>query len=182
MLTEKIVNTNEYAGCVDLITGVEDFNSQVEYIEEFHTYKLNGEIIPSVTQLLSDGSYEGINKELLEYARFRGSLVHKEIETYLKTSEKGFTSEFYEFLTLYTRNKELFSTRAIFDYKTYNTNLKKNREKCYKQIQMYDKALEYLTGKGVDHYYMIWLPHNKEGKIFDLKEEFENDKYKWELI
>jgi hypothetical protein len=21
---------------------------------------------------------------------------------------------------------------------------------------------------------MIWLPHNKEGKIFDLKEEFEN--------
>jgi hypothetical protein len=175
MLTEKIVNTNEYAGCVDLITGVEDFNSQVEYIEEFHCYKLEGKIIPSVTQLLSDGSYEGINKELLEYAQFRGSLVHKEIETYLKTSEKGFTSEFYEFLTLYTRNKELFSTRAIFDYKTYNTNLKKNREKCYKQIQMYDKALEYLTGKGVDEYYMIWLPHNKEGKIFNLKEEFENE-------
>jgi hypothetical protein len=175
MLTEKIVNTPEYAGTVDLITGVEDFKSEVEYIEDFHTYKLNGEIIPSVTQLLSDGSYEGINKELLEYAQFRGSLVHKEIETYLKTQEKGFTSEFYEFLTLYTRNKELFSTRAIFDYKTYNTNLKKNREKCYKQIQMYDKALEHLTGRGVDHYYMIWLPHNKEGKIFDLKEEFENE-------
>jgi hypothetical protein len=175
MLTEKIVNTPEYAGTVDLITGVEDFKSEVEYIEDFHTYKLNGEIIPSVTQLLSDGSYEGINKELLEYAQFRGSLVHKEIETYLKTSEKGFTSEFYEFLTLYTRNKELFSTRAIFDYKTYNTNLKKNREKCYKQIQMYDKALEHLTGRRVDHYYMIWLPHNKEGKIFDLKEEFENE-------
>lgn len=174
MLTEKIVNTPEYAGCVDLITGVEDFESQVEYIEEFHCYKLNGEIIPSVTQLLSDGTYEGINKDILEYAQFRGSLVHKEIETYLKTSEKGFTSEFYEFLTLYTQNKEIFSTRAIFDYKTYNTNLKKNREKCYKQIQMYDKAIEYLTGRGVDHYYMIFLPHNKPGKIFDLKKEFEN--------
>ena len=175
MLTEKIVNTSEYAGCVDLITGVDDFESQVEYIEDFHCYKLNGEIIPSVTQLLSDGTYEGINKDILEYAQFRGSLVHKEIETYLKTSEKGFTSEFYEFLTLYTQNKEIFSTRAIFDYKTYNTNLKKNREKCYKQIQMYDKAIEYLTGRGVDHYYMIWLPHNKEGKIFDLKEEFESE-------
>lgn len=175
MLTEKIVNTNEYAGCVDLITGVEDFNSQVEYIDEFHCYKLDGKIIPSVTQLLSDGSYEGINKDILKYAQDKGTIVHKEIETYLKTSETGFTSEFYEFLRLYKENQELFSKRAIFDYKTYNTNLKKNREKCYKQIQMYDKALEHLTGKGVDDYYMIWLPHNKEGKIFDLKEEFENE-------
>lgn len=175
MLTEKIVNTNEYAGCVDLITGVEDFNSQVEYIEEFHCYKLNGKIIPSVTQLLDDGGYEGIDKDILKYAQDKGTIVHKEIETYLKTSETGFTSEFYEFLRLYKENQELFSKRAIFDYKTYNTNLKKNREKCYKQIQMYDKALEYLTGKGVDHYYMVFLPHNKEGKIFDLKEEFENE-------
>ena len=175
MLTEKIVNTNEYAGTVDLITGVEDFNSQVEYIEDFHTYKLNGKIIPSVTQLLDDGGYENINKDILKYAQDKGTIVHKEIETYLKTSKMGFTSEFYEFLRLYKENQELFFKRAIFDYKTYNTNLKKNREKCYKQIQMYDKALEYLTGKGVDDYFMIWLPHNKEGKIFNLKEEFENE-------
>ena len=174
MLTEKIVNTNEYAGTVDLITGVEDFKSQVEYIEDFHTYKLNGKIIPSVTQLLDNGEYININKEILDYARDKGLIVHKEIETYLKTQETGFTSEFYEFLRLYKGNEEKFSTRAIFDYKTYNTNLKKNREKCYKQIKMYDKAIEYLTGRGVDNYYMIWLPHEKEGKIFDLKEEFEN--------
>ena len=174
MLTEKIVNNEEYAGTVDLITGIEDFDSQVEYIEEFHTYKLNGKIIPSVTQLLDDGAYVGIDKKILDYARDKGNIVHKEIETYLKTQEEGFTAEFYDFLRLYTENKELFSTRAIFDYKTYNTNLKKNREKCYKQIQMYDNCLEYLTGKRVDHYYMIWLPHNKEGKIFDLKEEFES--------
>ncbi len=176
MLTEKIVNTNEYAGCCDLITGVEDFESQVEYIEDFHIYKLNGKIIPSVTQLLDDGTYIGVDKNVLDYARDKGNIVHKEIETYLKTSETGFTAEFYEFLRLYKGNKEKFSTRAIFDYKTYNTNSKKNREKCYKQISMYDKAIEYLTGKGVDNYYMIWLPHEKEGKIFDLKEEFENDR------
>lgn len=174
MLTEKIVNTNEYAGTVDLITGVEDFNSQVEYIEEFHCYKLDGKIIPSVTQLLDDGRYENIDKDILKYARNKGTIVHKEIETYLKTSEMGFTSEFYDFLRLYKENQGLFSKRAIFDYKTYNTNLKKNREKCYKQIQMYDKALEYLTGKGVEDYFMVFLPHNKPGKIFDLKKEFEN--------
>lgn len=175
MLIEKLINTDKYGGTADLITGVEDFNSQVEYIEEFHCYKLDGKIIPSVTQLLDDGGYEGIDKDILKYAQDKGTIVHKEIETYLKTSETGFTSEFYEFLRLYKENQELFSKRAIFDYKTYNTNLKKNREKCYKQIQMYDKALEYLTGKGVDEYFMIWLPHNKEGKIFNLKEEFENE-------
>ena len=178
MLTEKIVNTNEYAGTVDLITGINDFNSQVEYIEDFHTYKLNGKIIPSVTQLLDDGEYIGVNKDILEYARDKGNIVHKEIEEYLNNKKEGFTSEFYEFLRLYDENKEMFSTKAIFDYKTYNTNLKKNREKCYKQVQMYDEAIKYLTGEGVDHYYMIWLPHDKEGKIFDLKEEFENDKSK----
>lgn len=175
-LTEKKVHTNEYGGTVDLITGVETFDTpELFYDEEWHCYKLDGKIIPSVTQLLDDGSYEGIDKDILKYAQDKGTIVHKEIETYLKTSETGFTSEFYEFLRLYKENQELFSKRAIFDYKTYNTNLKKNREKCYKQIQMYDKALEYLTGKGVDEYYMIWLPHNKEGKIFNLKEEFENE-------
>ena len=175
MLIEKIVNTDEYAGTVDLITGVKNFDSQVEYIEEFHTYKLNGKIIPSVTQLLDEGGYEGVDKKILEYAQFKGSLVHKEIENYLRRQEMGFTDEFYQFLSIYTRYPEIFATRAIFDYKTYNTNLKKNREKCYKQIKMYDKAIKYLTGEGVDHYYMVWLPHNKEGKLFDLKEEFENE-------
>ena len=173
MLTEKIVNTNEFAGTVDLITGIDDFNSQVEYIEEWHTYKLNGKIIPSVTQLLDDGSYVNIDPMILKYAQDKGTLVHKEIETYLKTEKMGFTSEFYEFVRLYKENKELFDTKAIFDYKTYNQNLKKNREKCYKQIQKYDEAIKYLTGSGVDNYFMIWLPHNKPGKIFNLKEEFE---------
>lgn len=177
MLTEKIVNTDTYAGTVDLITGVKDFESQVEYIEEFHTYKLNGKIIPSVTQLLSDGNYEGIDKKVLEYAQFRGRLVHKEIEEYLRHQEMGFTAEFYEFLRIYTQNPEIFATRAIFDYKTYNTNLKKNREKCYKQIKMYDEAIKYLTGEGVNEYFMIWLPHDKEGKVFNLKREFEENYY-----
>lgn len=174
-LTEKKVHTNEYGGTVDLITGVETFDTpELFYDEEWHCYKLDGKIIPSVTQLLDDGGYEGIDKDILKYARDKGTIVHKEIETYLKTSETGFTSEFYEFLRLYKENQELFSKRAIFDYKTYNTNLKKNREKCYKQIQMYDKAIEYLTGKGVEDYFMVFLPHNKPGKIFDLKKEFEN--------
>lgn len=173
ILTEKIVNTDTYAGTVDLITGIDDFESQVEYIEEWHTYKLNGKIIPSATQLLDDGSYVEIEPAILKYAQDKGTLVHKEIETYLKTRETGFTSEFYEFLILYRQNHKLFENKAIFDYKTYNQNLTKNREKCYKQIKLYAEAIKYLTGEEIEHYYMIWLPHNKKGKIFDLREEFE---------
>lgn len=176
-LTEKKVHTSEYGGTIDLITGIDDFDTpQLSYDEEWHCYKLDGKIIPSVTQLLDDGTYIGVDKELLEYARDKGNIVHKEIEDYLKYHKEGFTSEFYEFLRLYKENEEKFSEKAIFDYKTYNTNVKRNREKCYKQIQMYDKAIEYLTGEKVDHYYMVWLPHDKEGQIFDLKKEFEGGK------
>ena len=178
MLIEKLINTNKYGGTADLITGVEDFDSQVEYDEEFHTYTLNGEIIPSVTQLLDNGEYVDIDKNILKYAQDKGKLVHKEIEEYLKAQEMGFTAEFYEFLRLYTTQPEIFSTRAIFDYKTYNTNSKKNREKCFKQIKMYDEAIKYLTGEGVNEYFMIWLPHNKKGKIFNLRKEFD-EKYEY---
>lgn len=173
VLTEKIVNTDKFAGTVDLITGIKEFKSDVEYDDEWHTYTLNGKIIPSVTQLLDDGCYANIDPKILEYAQFKGSLVHEEIEQWWKQAEEGFTSEFYEFLRLYTENKEFFDKKAIFDYKTYNTNLKKNREKCYKQIKMYAEAVKYLTGEEIENYYMIWLPHNKKGKIFDLRKEFE---------
>ena len=173
MLIEKIVNTKGYAGTVDLITGIEDFESEVKYDDEWHTYKLNKKIIPSVTQILDDGSYKNVDKEILNYARDRGTIIHKEIENYLKYGKYGFTSEFYEFLRLYKENQELFKTKAIFDYKTYNTNIKSKRKKCYKQECLYDKGIEHLTRKRVDNYFMVWLPHNKEGKIFDLKEEFE---------
>ena len=113
MLTEKIVNTDTYAGTVDLITGIEDFESQVEYNAEWHTYKLNGKIIPSVTQLLDDGSYIDVDPVILKYAQDKGTIIHKEIENYLNKGTMGFTSEFYEFLRLYNENRELFETKAI---------------------------------------------------------------------
>ena len=66
LLSEKIVNTDKYAGTVDLITGIDDFKEQVVYDDEWHTYKLNGKIIPSVTQLLDDGEYSDVDKDMFE--------------------------------------------------------------------------------------------------------------------
>ena len=175
ILSEQIVNTYEYAGTIDILTGIDEISPQVEYNDEWHSYKLNGKIIPSVTTLLDTGEYNNVPEALLEYARQKGTLVHKEIEEYLKENKYGFTQEFEEFERLFNENKELFNQIAIFDIKTYSTNSKDKREKCYKQTCMYGEAVEYLTRIKVVKHYEIWLPHNKKGKIIDLDKEFRKE-------
>lgn len=172
ILSEKMVHTKEYAGCVDIITGIEDFNTpELTFDEEWHTYRVNGKIVPSVTRLLDDGSYANVDQEILKKACERGTLIHKEIETYLKSNIKGYTDEFYEFLNIYTTEQEKFLEKAIFDIKTYAIASKKNREKCLKQEKMYAEAIEYLTGKKIKKFYMIHLPKNKKGKLIELEEK-----------
>ena len=173
ILSEKIVNTDTFGGTVDIITGIEDFEPTCTYNEEWHTYRFNGIIIPSVTQLLDDGTYKGVSEEILESARLRGTLIHKEIENYLKHQIKGYTDEATKFVEYYQENKEKFEEKAIWDIKTYTTATKKNREKCYKQIKKYAKAIEYLTGIKITKKYLIHLPKNKGIKIYDLEEEFD---------
>lgn len=171
ILSEKMVHTKEYAGCVDIITGIEDFNTpELTFDEEWHTYRVNGKIVPSVTRLLDDGSYANVDQEILKKACERGTLIHKEIETYLKSNIKGYTDEFYEFLNIYTTEQEKFLEKAIFDIKTYAIASKKNKEKCLKQEKMYAEAIEYLTGEKIEKFYMIHLPKNKKGKLIELGE------------
>lgn len=173
VLSEKIVNTDKFGGTVDIITGINDFESTCTYNPEWHTYRFNGEIIPSVTQLLDDGTYIGVPEDVLEHARLRGNLIHKEIEDYLKHDLKGYTDEFYEFLDIYTSEGEKFKEKAIFDIKTYAAASKKNKEKCLQQEKMYAEAIEYLTGEKIEHFYMIHLPKGKKGKLINLEEKNE---------
>lgn len=178
LLCEKVVYTNEYAGTIDLLTGFEDFKSEVEFDGEWHTYKKDGKNLPSVTQILDDGKYDNphILPEVLKYAQNKGTLVHKEIQEYLETQKEGFTEEFYEFKRLFTENKKLFEDKAIFDFKTYATASLDNREKCYKQTKMYAEAVRYLTGEEPKRLYLVHLPHGKKGKIYDLENEFGGNK------
>lgn len=171
ILSEKIVNTDKFGGIVDIITGIKDFEATCTFDEEWHTFKLNGEILPSVTRLLDDGSYKNVNPEILKKAQERGTLIHKEIEMYLKHNLKGYTDEFYEFLTIYTTNKEIFKNKAIFDIKTYKRADKKNKEKCLKQEKMYAEAIKYLTGEEINDFYMIHLPKNEKGKLIKLEDK-----------
>lgn len=170
ILSEKIVNTEEYGGRVDIITGIDDFISTCTYDEEWHTYKFNGKIIPSVSRLLDDGTYDNVNPDILQKAQERGHLIHSEIENYLKRAEMGFTDEFYEFLDILTENEEIFEQVAIFDIKTYKKATKKNKEKCYNQEKMYAEAIKHLTGIEINNFYMIHLPKGEKGKLIRLGE------------
>ncbi len=179
ILSEQIVNTCEYAGTIDILTGVDSFTPQVEYNDEWHTYKLNGKIIPSVTKLLDNGEYINVPESVLEYSKQKGTLVHKEIEEYLKENKYGFTQEFEEFVRLFQKYNYLFNQIAIFDIKTYSTNSKDKKEKCFKQEVMYGKGVKHLTGIIPEHHYEIWLPHNKSGRIIDLDAFMEGKKVEY---
>lgn len=173
MLSEKFVHTDKFAGCVDIITGIEDFNCDIDFDEENHIYMKDGEFLQSVTQILDDGSYEGVNEEILRHAQERGKLIHKEIQDYIEKGDVGFTPEFLEFLNLLEEHKDLFEQKAIFDIKTYANATPANRDKCFKQCRMYAEAIEYLTGEKIEKFYMIHLPEGKSGQIISLGAELE---------
>lgn len=179
ILSEKIVNTREYAGTIDILTGVDDFTPQVVFNEENHTYYLRNKELPSVTSLLDTGEYNNVPEEFLEYSRVKGTLVHKEIEEYLKENKYGFTQEFEEFVRLFAKYNHLFNQVAIFDIKTYSSNTKDKIEKCYTQELMYGQGVKYLTGVLPEHHYEIWLPHNKSGRIIDLNEYIQGKKVEY---
>ena len=60
-------------------------NHVVEYIDETHTYLVDGVITPSVTQILQfifPGKYGGVDRATLDNASRKGTLLHKIIEEY----------------------------------------------------------------------------------------------------
>ena len=74
----------------------------IEFREETHEYFLDGRKLISVTQLMRKHglapSYDGVPSEVLKAKAERGTLIHKEIEQYIKAREIGFTKEFANFV------------------------------------------------------------------------------------
>lgn len=71
--------------------------SNLKFDEATHTYTLNGKELISVTQLLGkhglSTDYSMIKSSVLNAAAKKGTLIHKEIEEYIKNGTDGFTSE-----------------------------------------------------------------------------------------
>lgn len=92
----------------------------IEFREDTHEYFLDGRKLISVTQLMRKHglapSYEGVNNELLKAKAERGTLIHKEIEDYLKKGELGFTTELVNFVahTSYNNDKPIASEEIVY--------------------------------------------------------------------
>lgn len=73
----------------------------LEFNEKKHEYTLNGKKLISVTQLMQKHglapSYAGVSTEVLNAKAERGTLIHKEIEDFIKKGAIGFTDEMIQF-------------------------------------------------------------------------------------
>ena len=73
----------------------------IEFNPETHEYFSDGKKLISVTQLMRkhglSPDYSGVPASVLAAKAERGTLVHQEIETYIKTGETGCTAECAEF-------------------------------------------------------------------------------------
>lgn len=81
----------------------------VEFDKDTHKYTDGDRVLISVTQLLRkhglSPEYGKVDEEILRAAAEKGTLVHNEIETYVKTGDYGFTDELSTFIEISGREK-----------------------------------------------------------------------------
>lgn len=74
--------------------------NDLEFIEETHTYLVDGIIVPSVTQILQvrfGGKYHYVDQDLLRKRAQEGTRVHKAIETWCKDGTESDLPELRNF-------------------------------------------------------------------------------------
>lgn len=80
----------------------------LEYLDDTHTYLVDGIIVPSITQILKlkfKNKYDGVNQEVLNRASQRGTEVHEAIEKLCKTGEVEDLKEVKNFIFLQKQYK-----------------------------------------------------------------------------
>lgn len=162
----------------------------IRFDEGMHAYfDDKGFILPSVTQIL--GAVYGTGLEdapafFVERAAQKGTKIHKEIDTYLKTGKHGETPEFevwHKWFTTGTpvtdyKNEQIvyaetahgafagtvdfFANGFLYDWKTCKTATRAQIEKWQKQMSFYIYALRKM-GNTV----------NEPAKIFHITDHYE---------
>lgn len=158
--------------------------------EETHEYRLGDKILPSVTTILEktlfERKYEGIDENVLKKAAEYGSLVHSEIEQYIKRGALGFSTELYNYITIQEENKirPIHSELQIHDDKMAGTidivaelggkgkvarNILADIKTTYKldkeyvswQLSFYAYMYEKKYNVKIHELYAIWLRENE---------------------
>jgi hypothetical protein len=101
---------------ISKLTSWEWRNMNIEFIEESHTYLVDGVIVPSVTQIMkpmSEAYYADIPSFVLNNAAGRGTRVHKTIEMYEKTGEMSTDEDVIPFLKNYLVAKKIHGFQPV---------------------------------------------------------------------
>lgn len=87
-----------------------------EFDEEKHIYKLDGKVLPSITQICSVVSnlyYEEVDKSILEKASYRGTQVHNAIENYLKYGDYVIDNRYEDYMIKFKKFLELENFKSF---------------------------------------------------------------------
>ena len=79
----------------------------LEYLDESHTYVVDGIQVPSITELVRErfgGIYDRVPSWVLHAAADKGTAVHAAIETYIKTGEESDLPELRGFISIVELN------------------------------------------------------------------------------
>ena len=96
---------------------------EIKFDEILHKYTVDGKEVISVTQLLQKHkitpSYDAVDKELLRMASERGTLIHEEVENWIKTNASGFTEE-ADYICDYLNDKSYYGSDIISEQMVAN--------------------------------------------------------------
>ena len=174
----------------------------IRFDPENHLYfDDKGFIVPSVTQILGAVYGTGLENaptEFVNRAADKGHAVHKEIETYLKTREKGESPEFQAWhkhfgqtfpvmagesekivsaetsYGAFAGTVDLFGNGFIYDWKTCKTATKQQVSKWQKQLSFYCYALRKM-GQAVNE--PLKIVHVNGGDLEVVNVDYLGDKF-----
>lgn len=168
-------------------------NFDVEYIDEIHTYLINGVITPSVSEIIRfiyPNKYSDIPKSVLEEKALFGTHVHNAIECYENQEDFELTPReqlcFEQYLKLKEKYQiEVLEQETIIHYQDrfagrldmiatvqeqealidIKTTSKLDYESLAWQLGLYALGYEFLYGITFDEFYCLWLPKGHKGEL-----------------
>lgn len=162
----------------------------VKFNQENHTYTdtdTNKVLVPMTTLLRMANispNYDFVNEQVLAQASERGTIVHKEIEDYIKQQEIGFTKELNSFIDYCNENKitPVYSELMVYNdvvggtidfiakdengkliLADFKTTSALNRESVQWQTSGYRYLFEQSTGLKIEKQ-QVWH-FNKDGSL-----------------
>ena len=99
-----------------MIKNAIEYKTRLKFDEKTHTYTINGNKLISVTQLMKkhelSPDYSNVDEETLKKSAEYGTIVHKELEDFIKKDSPSFTNEVENFEAWVKENNLVDKIRA----------------------------------------------------------------------